>query len=114
VLQVDVQVDAGTIQSWKILQADDEQQLASSKDAPLGREVKVVVDRNFEFKLPLAWLLAAPLAAATGPKAAPPLVTRLRLRFSMWQNQLPVDALPLEGWIELQLLTEQELAALAY
>jgi hypothetical protein len=27
---------------------------------------------------------------------------------------LPADALPLEGWIELQLLTEQELAASAF
>jgi hypothetical protein len=37
--------------------------------------------------------------------------TRLRLRFSLWQNRLPVDALPMEGWIELQLLSEGELAA---
>jgi hypothetical protein len=31
----------------------------------------------------------------------------------MWHDRLPVDALPLEGWIELQLLSEEELAALA-
>jgi len=35
------------------------------------------------------------------------------LRFSIWQNRLPLDALPPEGWIELQLLSENELAALA-
>jgi hypothetical protein len=33
----------------------------------------------------------------------------LRLRFSLWQNRLPVDSLPLEGWIELQVLSEGEL-----
>jgi hypothetical protein len=36
---------------------------------------------------------------------------RLRLRFSLWQNQLPVDALPLEGWMELELLAEEDLLA---
>jgi hypothetical protein len=35
------------------------------------------------------------------------------LRFSIWQNKLPVDALPVEGWMELQLLPEEELSALA-
>jgi hypothetical protein len=37
--------------------------------------------------------------------------TRLKLRFSLWQNRIPVDALPMEGWIELQLLSEWELGA---
>ena len=32
--------------------------------------------------------------------------SKLRLRFSLWQNRLPVDSLPLEGWIELQVLSE--------
>jgi hypothetical protein len=35
----------------------------------------------------------------------------LKLRFSLWQNRLPVDALPVEGWIELHLVGEAELAA---
>jgi len=60
----------------------------------------------------LSWLLATPVGG-TGGKSAP-LATRLRLRFSIWQNRLPVDALPLEGWIELQLLSEEDLMALAF
>jgi hypothetical protein len=36
---------------------------------------------------------------------------RLRLRFSLWLNRLPADALPPEGWIELQLLSEAEMDA---
>jgi hypothetical protein len=35
--------------------------------------------------------------------------SKLRLRFSLWQNRLPVDSLPLEGWIELQVLSEGDL-----
>jgi hypothetical protein len=27
----------------------------------------------------------------------------------LWQDRLPVDALPDEGWIELQLLREEDL-----
>ena len=112
-LRVDVKVNAGAIQSWAVSQADEEQPLATSDQRGGSRETKFVIQRNFEFRLPLAWLLATPISS-TVRKPASPVVTRVRLRFSMWQNKLPVDALPLEGWIELQLLTENELAALAY
>jgi len=44
------------------------------------------------------------LAAAKENKSA----KTLRLRFSLWENRLPVDALPVEGWIELQLVSEGE------
>ena len=59
------------------------------------------------------WLLAAPLEIekVRGPKSSDLLTTRLRLRFSLWQNHLPVDALPVEGWIELELLAEEDLLA---
>ena len=39
---------------------------------------------------------------------------RVRLRFSLWRDRLPIDALPVEGWIELQLLPDEELRAAAY
>jgi hypothetical protein len=73
--------------------------------------VKVAVMRNFEFKLPLAWLLATQgdAAADRRPGAASAAPSRLRLRFSLWQNRLPVDSLPLEGWIEVQAVSEGEL-----
>jgi len=68
---------------------------------------------NFEFGLPLKWLLAAPLEIekVRGLKSSDVLTVRLRLRFSVWQNHLPVDALPVEGWIELELLAEEDLVA---
>ena len=51
---------------------------------------------------------------AAGGKATTPVATLLRLRFSVWQNRLPVDALPLEGWIELRLWSEEDLMELAF
>ncbi|HET9307189.1 MAG TPA: hypothetical protein VFO46_14290, partial [Candidatus Sulfotelmatobacter sp.] len=81
-----------------------------------NEHVRVALLRNFEFKLPLAWLLATPNSAPPErseerkPGAAAIAATnKLRLRFSLWQNRLPVDSLPLEGWIELQVVSEGEL-----
>ena len=77
--------------------------------------VKLALGRNFEFKLPLSWLLATPVSG-DGYEAGTvsvPVARKLKLRFSLWQNGLPVDALPLEGWIELPLVSEGELMAMA-
>jgi hypothetical protein len=95
------------MKSWQV-SAPDEQPLAGSQHN--RKEAKLAFGRNFEFKMPLSWLLAKPIAS-TGNQ---PATTKLRLRFSVWQNRLPVDALPLEGWIELHLLSEPELAASAF
>ncbi len=111
-LRLDVSVEAAKIRSWKVSAADEGKALASSAEPP--NEVKVALFRNFEFKLPLGWLLAkAPSAAPATGKISTPIVTRVRLRFSLWQNRLPVDALPVEGWIELPLLSEEDLLSLA-
>ena len=114
-LRVDARVDAGKLSSWQVSSPDEDKPIASSERPP--EEVKVALLRNFEFKLPLAWLLAKPVASASvnaGARATTPVTTLLRLRFSLWQNRLPVDALPLEGWIELRLLSEEDLIALAF
>jgi len=100
-LRLDAQIEAGKMKSWRVGEP--------SEEVPTDG-AKVAFARNFEFKLPLSLLLAAPVAS----QAAPPVATKLRLRFSLWQNHLPVDALPLEGWIELQLLSEEDLAALSF
>jgi alpha-amylase/alpha-mannosidase (GH57 family) len=103
-LRLDVQVTGGKMESWQVSDPSEERAEQSTT------EVKVALARNFEFKLPLAWLLATPVSN----KASTPVATKLRLRFSLWQNHLPVDALPLEGWIELQLLSEEDLMSLAF
>jgi hypothetical protein len=85
----------------------------SENGEPVSPEgVLTVLVRNFEFKLPLSLLYAAPLESA--PSAGTPAAIKIRLRFSIWQNRLPVDALPVEGWLDLPLLPEMELMALAH
>jgi alpha-amylase/alpha-mannosidase (GH57 family) len=110
-VRLDAAVEQGRIISWKVIESKDTA-LADSKDAAVS-EARLALVRNFEFRLPLAWLLAAPLAMgkARGSEAPEALPARLRLRFSLWQNRLPVDALPVEGWIELELLAEEDLLA---
>jgi hypothetical protein len=113
VLRMDVAAEGRVIKWWSVSQSEENTPIASS-DQP-NRELKLVLVKNFEFSLPLSWLLAAPVSTASPVgKAAAPVTTKLRVRFSLWQNNLPVDALPLEGWIELQLLPEEELAATAF
>jgi alpha-amylase/alpha-mannosidase (GH57 family) len=109
-VRLDAVVAWGKLAGWKVTAPEEETILATYD--PTISQATVALGRNFEFKLPLAWLLAAPVAsAADTPKT--PVVTKLRLRFSMWQGGLPVDALPVEGWVELQLLSEPDLIALA-
>jgi alpha-amylase/alpha-mannosidase (GH57 family) len=102
-LRLNVQVKALKVVSWNI--SDNGEQVSrEGADVALGR--------NFEFKLPLAVLYAQPPESTSEPSS--PTTTKIRLRVSIWQNRLPMDALPLEGWIDLQLLPEHELMALAH
>jgi alpha-amylase/alpha-mannosidase (GH57 family) len=114
-LRLGVEVDGGRVKSWQVNQGKSKV-LAEAKDVTdsAGDGARVVLGRNFEFRLPLTWLLAAPLdvAKVREPKASDVLIVRLRLRFILWQNQLPVDALPVEGWIDLELLAEEDLLTL--
>ena len=110
-------VNERRIQSWKVSQTGEEELASSSlanRSSADNDDALVALVRNFEFRLPLPWLLAAPLQfeKIRGPKSSESLTTRLRLRFSLWKNRLPVDALPLEGWIELELLAEEDLLAI--
>jgi len=118
-LRVEASASERRLQDWKIENEGEAKPLASS--AQSDDSAKVALLRNFEFKLPLTWLLATPASAPAGQapdqrpdqkkerKSAAAATTKLRLRFSLWQNRLPVDSLPLEGWIELQVVSEGEL-----
>jgi predicted glycosyl hydrolase (DUF1957 family) len=99
-LRLNLQVKESKIGSWNI--SDNGDQLS-------GEGADVALARNFEFKVPLALLYAQP--PETAPDSSSPAATKIRLRVSIWQNRLPIDALPLEGWIDLQLLPEHELMA---
>jgi alpha-amylase/alpha-mannosidase (GH57 family) len=113
ILRLDAQGQERKLKEWKVEGCEE----SSSASSPKGEEsAKVALLRNFEFRLPLSWLLAQPfsgnhaVAVSSTPAAIAP-TSRLKLRFSLWHNRLPVDTLPVEGWIELQLLSEWELAA---
>jgi len=109
-LRVDVGAQKSRLKVWKIESTSEGRVLASSGSA--DDAAKVVLLRNFEFKLPLIWLLATPSSAPTegaATKSTAAATSKVRLRFSLWQNRLPVDSLPLEGWIELQVVSEGEL-----
>ncbi len=107
-LRVDASAHEHKLKEWKIESADG-RVLASP--ATSDDNVKLALLRSFEFKLPLAWLLANPTSSSANPKPATGVAatTKVRLRYSLWENRLPVDSLPLEGWIELQVLSEGDL-----
>jgi alpha-amylase/alpha-mannosidase (GH57 family) len=111
-LRLDASASGGRINEWKVENGVAERMLASPAEP--DEHVKVALSRNFEFKVPLNWLLAVPAdgsdkAGEKKPGVAVAPTSKLRLRFSLWQNRLPVDSLPLEGWIELQVVSEGEL-----
>jgi hypothetical protein len=60
--------------------------------------VRVTLYKNLEFQVPLALLGAA-------------LGQTLHLRFSLWRDNLPVDALPVEGTMDLTVMSEDEMSA---
>ncbi|HUB01233.1 MAG TPA: glycoside hydrolase family 57 protein [Terriglobales bacterium] len=111
-LRLDLAVDNRQIKSWTVTEGEEGKRCDSIRP---NDAVRVALVRNFEFRLPLAWLQAAPLdlAKLRGQRSSEPLPTRLRVRFSLWKNRLPVDALPVEGWIELELLAEEDLMAIS-
>ncbi|MFZ0731035.1 MAG: glycoside hydrolase family 57 protein [Candidatus Sulfotelmatobacter sp.] len=113
-LRVESSVKGRKLAQWKIENGSAERILASSSNP--DEHVKLALVRNFEFKVPLAWLLATPTntpperTEERKPSSATAAATsKIRLRMSLWQNRLPVDSLPLEGWIELQVVSEGEL-----
>ena len=115
-LRLDASLQGAALAAWKIYRPEERDKPLESSVKPGMGQAKVVLGKNFEFKLPLSWLLANPVSSGTtaAAKAAIPVATLLKLRFSLWENQLPMDALPLEGWIELHLVGEGDLAAAAY
>ncbi len=60
-IRLDVGVESGRIQKWKVGFPDAATSLASLSQ-PTG-QVAIALVRNFEFKLPLEWLLAIPVSS---------------------------------------------------
>ena len=114
-LRLEAEVEDRKLTNWEV---DGQEPLSASPSTRNDESAKAALLRNFEFRLPLSWLLATP-GSSTGSEnvaqtkagSAIPATSRLKLRCSLWHNGMPVDALPVEGWIELQLVNEAELVS---
>ncbi len=96
-LAVDAQGQA--LQKWVLSNGEERRKLASFSSGNGNcdtNEVEVALGEIFEFRVPLELL-----RAQQG--------SRIRLRFAIWRDHLPVDSLPLEGWIDLFAVPEEEL-----
>ena len=92
------------LRNWSVTNGEEKHVLASADlgsnltcaaDA-VAQQIQVVVANIFECRLPHAIL-----GAQYGD--------RIRLRFSLWREKLPVDALPVEGWLDLRISSDAEL-----
>jgi hypothetical protein len=99
-LRLEATLEGGAITAWCLREPDSPVVVAGCGSHP-QRNVQLRLRKRFEFALPLVLLDAQ--SGAT-----------VRLRFSLWRDRLPIDALPVEGWLELRVATEDELAAGIY
>jgi hypothetical protein len=96
-LAVDAQ--GQTLQKWVLSNGEERRKLAtfsSDNGNSNTHGVEVALREIFEFRVPFDLL-----RAQQG--------SRIRLRFAIWREHLPVDSLPLEGWIDLFAVPEEEL-----
>lgn len=93
VRRVEANISGGKLQRWRFAENGDAEEMSQSISAGL--------ESLFECRVPLKLLNAA-------------YGDMLRVRFSLWRDRLPLDALPQEGTIEVRLVAEHELSALPY
>src|SRR6476646_3096349 len=89
---LEADISEGKLHRWKL--GDNGQQKENGS-------VHVGMGSIFEFQAPLDLLNAT-------------MEAQLRVRFSLWRDGLPLDALPQEGAIEVRVAPESELSALPY
>ncbi len=99
-----VDADGNKLQSWVLTNGEERHKLASfsthnGNSNPNG--VEVALEQIFEMRIPFELI-----GAEQG--------SRVRLRFAIWREHLPVDSLPLEGWIDLHAVPEEELETNLY
>jgi len=102
--RLQVEATGARVQSWVMTNGDERRQLASfaANNGNLSTNgVEVALAEIFEMRVPFELL-----GIQRGSK--------LRLRFALWRDDLPADSLPLEGWIELYAIAEEELESNLY
>ena len=96
--QLEAAVEHGALSGWELRKDVSGIVLASHRD-PQGAEL--AMGKVLELKLPMALL-----GAEVGDS--------FNLRFVLYRERLPLDALPEEGSLEIQVAPEEELAELSY
>jgi len=101
-LTVDAQ--SNMLHKWVLTNGEERRKLASFSAENGGGSTngaEAALSEIFEFRIPFVLI-----GAQDG--------SRIRLRFSIWREHLPVDLLPLEGWIDLLAIPEAELETNLY
>ena len=90
-VRLEADISQGRLRGWKLGENGQQQEGG----------FQVGIESIFECQTPFRALNAA-------------MGSRLRVRFSLWRDGLPLDALPQEGAIEVVVAPESELSALPY
>ena len=93
--RLEAEVSKGQLVSWALRED------GGTEPVQAADHVRASMESIFECQVPLDLIGASPGAL-------------LRIRFSLWRDQLPLDVLPQEGSLELYVMPEDELASLAY
>jgi alpha-amylase/alpha-mannosidase (GH57 family) len=102
--RLQVEANGTHVQRWMLTNGDERKKLASFTANNGNRStngVEVALAEIFEMRVPFELM-----GVERGSK--------LRLRFALWRDELPADSLPLEGWIELHAVAEEELESKLY
>ena len=94
------EINRKQVQHWELRHIASDQLVAESS-ATEDKGVQVILKRSFEFCIPF------PVIDAQKGSA-------IHLRFSLWREGLPIDALPLEGALPIPVITEDEMAGELY
>jgi alpha-amylase/alpha-mannosidase (GH57 family) len=89
-----------SVRRWELRETDPDRMVVKSDHQPLQR-ITVAMTKTFEFKIPLAELRVEQGSV-------------VYLRFSLWREGLPIDALPVEGAMQLHIVSEEELQGELY
>jgi alpha-amylase/alpha-mannosidase (GH57 family) len=88
------------VEHWELRESEGES-MAINSDVTQAAIIKVALTRTFEFQIPLTLLRAEHRDC-------------VHLRFSLWREGLPIDSLPLEGGIQVPIVTEDEMSGELY
>ncbi len=109
-LRLGATLTGGRVGAWQLTDSADHLVAQGERESADKAGVRLAVAKCVEFGLPLHWL---GVTERFDEARVPGQPTRVHVRFSLWKDRIPADALPLEGWIELPLVPEHDLIGVA-